>query len=444
MGLNNKVVWSEGMFIRPQHFQQQARHSQHLVTENNRLLVNYAYGLTELKIDNDLLATGRLSVLSCRGIFPDGTCFNVAEDNSFVEILDVPENIHDTMVYLALPLQHPNITEITLDEKKVGLSRFVAAEDSVADNTSATNDRAGINLAKMHLRLLLDSDDLSQFTCLPIARIAEVGEGKKAVLDPDFLPICLNCKSFTKLKGYLVELHTLLRHRRQILSERLGEISRTTSLSAVSDLLLLQIASRYEVIFAHMLKLPLLHPEDFYVALLQLAGELNVFVKKQQLDMPEYNHDDLQNTIDPVLVQIRSGLSHILKHAAELMPLEKQTGNISVATIYSRDILDDCRFIVKIKADMDTEELIKRFPSQVKVGPVEEIKQLVKSQLPGLKLKLLPVVPAQLPYQSGCSYFELEAKGELWTKLKKSAGFAFHIGGDFPNLQLELWAIRGA
>lgn len=443
MSSHNKVVWSEGMFIRPQHFQQQDRYTQYLLTENNRLLVNYAYGLTELKIDADLLSMDRISVLTGRGIFPDGTGFNITEDNSFIEILDIPEHTRNKLVYLALPLYHPSIAEVSLEEKQDGLARFMAQEFEVADNTSNTNDSAPIHLGKLHLRLLLEGEELSQFACLPIARVVEVGSDKKVVLDSEFVPTLLDCRVSTKVKGYLIELHTLLQQRRQMLAERLGDINRGNNLSAVADLLLLQLAGRFESVFKHMLHLPRVHPENLYVALLQLASELNVFIKKSQFDLPLYNHEDLQHTFDPMLVNIRRGLSIILKHAAELMPLEEQQEGISVATIHNRVLLDECSFVIKIKADLATEELIQRFPAQVKVGPVEEIKQLVRLQLPGINLKLLPVVPAQLPYQSGCSYFALEAKGELWKKLKKSVGFAFHVGGDFPNLQLELWAIRG-
>jgi type VI secretion system protein ImpJ len=48
-----------------------------------------------------------------------------------------------------------------------------------------------------------------------------------------------------------------------------------------------------------------------------------------------------------------------------------------------------------------------------------------------------------LPYHSGFQYFELEQSGDLWKQLKGAGGVALHVAGEFPGLQLELWAIRG-
>jgi len=55
----------------------------------------------------------------------------------------------------------------------------------------------------------------------------------------------------------------------------------------------------------------------------------------------------------------------------------------------------------------------------------------------------LPVAPRQIPFHAGCHYFELERGGDLWKQLERSGGMALHIGGEFPGLELELWAIRG-
>jgi type VI secretion system protein ImpJ len=57
-------------------------------------------------------------------------------------------------------------------------------------------------------------------------------------------------------------------------------------------------------------------------------------------------------------------------------------------------------------------------------------------------LKPLPVAPRELPYHAGYQYFELDSHHELWRGLDSSAGVAIHIAGEFPQLELECWAIR--
>jgi type VI secretion system protein ImpJ len=58
-------------------------------------------------------------------------------------------------------------------------------------------------------------------------------------------------------------------------------------------------------------------------------------------------------------------------------------------------------------------------------------------------MRAMPAPPRQIPYHAGFQYFELEQGGELWQQLRVAGGIAVHVAGEFPGLQLELWAIRG-
>jgi type VI secretion system protein ImpJ len=66
----------------------------------------------------------------------------------------------------------------------------------------------------------------------------------------------------------------------------------------------------------------------------------------------------------------------------------------------------------------------------------------VNLQLPGIALHAIPVAPRQIPYHAGFVYFELDQANELWGQLKASGGIGLHVGGEFPGLKLEFWAIR--
>ena len=69
MAWKNKVIWSEGMFLRPQHFQQYARYVENLVETRCGALRSYAWGFTELQLDTQLLTLGKLSIGAARGGF---------------------------------------------------------------------------------------------------------------------------------------------------------------------------------------------------------------------------------------------------------------------------------------------------------------------------------------------------------------------------------------
>jgi type VI secretion system protein ImpJ len=99
--------------------------------------------------------------------------------------------------------------------------------------------------------------------------------------------------------------------------------------------------------------------------------------------------------------------------------------------------------VLAVKAQVPAETLRRNFPNLVKIGPVEQIRELITVALPGIAVRALPVAPRQLPYYAGTSYFELDRSSAYWAALARSGGVAIHVTGELPGLEIECWAIRG-
>src|SRR4051812_38548029 len=112
MGADNKVVWSEGMFLRPQHFQQHDRYIERLVRERVSGVTPYAYGVAESKVGRELLIGGKFGLAQCRGILPDGTPFDLMADGNHPEPLEIGPNIRNEILYLTLPERQPGRVEV--------------------------------------------------------------------------------------------------------------------------------------------------------------------------------------------------------------------------------------------------------------------------------------------------------------------------------------------
>ncbi len=153
-------------------------------------------------------------------------------------------------------------------------------------------------------------------------------------------------------------------------------------------------------------------------------------------------HHDLRASFDPVFAALRESLSAVLEQTATPIPLKKKKYGISVATIADRNLLTSAEFVLAVNADVPAETLRAQFPSHIKIGSVEKIRELVNLSLPGIQVTALPVAPRQIPYHSGFAYFQLDRNNPLWTQLAASGGIAIHIAGEFPALQMEFWAIR--
>src|SRR5665213_3162316 len=99
MSAYNKILWSEGLFLRPQHFQQQSRFFERLVETRCGSLRNHSWGCIELEFERDLLAIGKLAIRRAVGVFPDGTPFRMPEDEPVPAPLDIAANVRDEVVY---------------------------------------------------------------------------------------------------------------------------------------------------------------------------------------------------------------------------------------------------------------------------------------------------------------------------------------------------------
>ena len=158
--------------------------------------------------------------------------------------------------------------------------------------------------------------------------------------------------------------------------------------------------------------------------------------------LPAYLHQNLEQSFLPVMQTLRTYLSMVYEQTAVAMALVEKKYGVRVAEITDRSVLTTCLFVLSVQADVSPDVLRTRFPAQIKIGPVERIRQLVNAALPGIEIKALPVAPRQIPYRSGFTYFELDQHNQYWKEMAQSGGFAMHIGGDFPGLEMEFWAIR--
>src|SRR6201996_5160499 len=103
MSSNNRVVWSEGLFLRPQHFQQQTRYFERYVEGRARELCPHSWGFTHLEIERDLLSIGKLGLRRAAGVFPDGTPFSMPDDDPLPSPLELSSQTRDQKVFLAIP-----------------------------------------------------------------------------------------------------------------------------------------------------------------------------------------------------------------------------------------------------------------------------------------------------------------------------------------------------
>jgi type VI secretion system protein ImpJ len=439
---NNKPLWFEGMFMRPQHFQQNDRHWNARLENRLGGLATHGWGMRQLAFDDNMLALGKLSVTAVSAILPDGTPIEAPKEADLPAVREIGRDSAGRHVFLALAALRGDEPDINLEEQRSIVARYNVANAEVRDSTAAGSEPVEMRVGRAALRLVIEGEGLDDMITLPIARIRAINPTGAIELDDDFLPPSLTCAADTGFTSFLTEIEALLRRRGETLAAQ-TDPSRAEGLSDLLDFLLLQTVNRNEALFRHMVNLEHLHPERAYAAALALAGDLSTFMPDRRPGaFLDYDHGRPAACFPPVLDAIRRALSVVSERPAVQLPMEERKYGIRISIIGDRTLLDTARFVLSVRADVATEQLTRTIPKQIKIGPVEEIRNLVSVQLPGIALKALPVAPRAIPYYSGAAYFELDRSSDFWAKMASSVAFAFHVAGEYPGLRFEFWAIR--
>jgi len=442
MTWTNRVVWQEGMFLRAQHFQQQDRWLEALVRTRTAPLRPHPWGIVEMAIDRELLATGRFALSSAIGMFEDGTPFAIPGETDHPPPLDLPESTRNAVVYLAAPVRQAGAVEVAANGAD---GRYQLREFEAYDTHSASPQPAPLQIGRLRLRYMLETEERAGYLCIGLARIVEVAADRRASLDDRWIPPALLCSGAPPLAGLITEFAGMLNQRGEALAARLTAPGGSRGVADIQDFLLLQSINRWQKLLAHWADSGNVHPEELYSVFVQMAGEFATFTEatRRPNSYPAYRHEDLQRSFAPVVADLRRSLSAVLEQTAVAIPLQERRYGVRVGPITDRSILRAASFVLTVQADVPTETLQRLFPSQVKIGAVEHIRDLVNVAIPGIAVRPLPVAPRQIPFYAGASYFELDRNSPHWQQMQSSGGFAIHLSGEFPNLRLELWAIRG-
>ncbi len=432
------------MFLQPQHFQQQDRYVTRSTDARFRLSVSFPWGFFSLGIDEAALHQGKLALIHGEGVLPDGTPFSFPSDDPAPLAIEVPSDLRDERIVLAVALIRPGVAESDVEStSKTMPVRFQSVEVEVSDSHAASLRQAPLQIGRLNLRLMLERDANEGYSFLGVTRVLERRADGRVLIDTQHIPPLLHVGDNLIADGYLREVIGLLHQRGEALAGRLAQPGRA-GVGEIADFLLLQLCNRYEPLLMHSRNSSVFHGERLFAQLLALSGELSTFRDtKRPADLPAYKHDDSAACFVALMNDLRQSLSMVREQSAIPIELQERKYGIRVAVIPDLELQRTAVFVLAVNAQIPSEQLRARFPTQVKIGPAERIRDLVNLQLQGIGLRPLPVAPRQIPFHAGFCYFELDTRGsDMWRQLETSGGLAMHIAGDFPGLEIEFWAIR--
>ncbi|MBL5885064.1 type VI secretion system baseplate subunit TssK [Lelliottia aquatilis] len=442
----NKVIWQEGLFAQPQHFQQQQRNQEYLLNQRVNAQGDFVWGFITLSVNTELLAQGKLMLDHAAGCMPDGTVFSIPEQDQLpapYQPVDLAKpGSHD--IYLALPV----ISDITCEiegrrSAGQGTERYSLTCSDIRDLHSDEGDVQQLVLGQLAPKIVSGADDLSALVTLPLCRIRSQLPNGALVLDDQFIPTCQAIRVSQVLNGFAGDVQGLISNRASELAKRIGSPEQS-GIADVAEFMMLQMLNRNQMHFTHRTHLHTLHPESFYLDLVCLLGELMTFTENSRLPCPVevYNHRDLTQSFKTVIPELRRALNTVLMPRAQNLPLIFSDG-VYIATVNDPTLLQSGSFVLAVRARMPQNQIILQFTQQSKIAATDKIRNVVSVQVPGVPLTPRTAAPRQLPYHDGYVYFDLDKGAGAWQDVVKAGAMALHISGTFPELDMQLWAIRG-
>lgn len=444
MGGNNRVAWREGMFLRPQHFQAQDRFIESLVRARVGSIAPWPWGFTELVIDEDLAALGKFGVVRAAGVLPDGTPFAIPDDMPPPEALDLPLETRDAVVYLTLPARQSGATEFRDVENASVDARFLVNEQEIADSFSDDRMTEPIDFGRPNIRYGVTRDQIYGRVTLGVARVREV-HNRRLMFDDRFIPPTLDKDAAGRLRGAVIDIVGRVEQRAEELALRAVEAT-DGGAETFASFLLLQALNRWLPVLQHAESLPMLHPERLYETLVAMAGEIATLIRPERKPppLPRYDHENPQTCFDPVIDLLQSMLAAVFDRSVVQLPLEQAGPGAFVSRITDHGLYHQGYFYLAVSAASPLEEIRGLFPSVAKIGAIQKMRQIVDSALPGVPLRHAPTPPPQIRVLPGFVYFELDRGAADWRDVLSAPALGLHVAGDWPQLNLELWCVKGS
>lgn len=460
---NPPVLWYEGLFLRPQHFQAAERHSAEQAYLSHSWDTPYHYGIHAIEFSTEALANHHFDVRKLQARMRDGTLVNIDVGNE-LDRLDLKEAVQDVSqvtaqlknafenesvvrLYAAVPklkLGRANLAGETEDD-----ARYRESRAAVHDENRASNEQE-IQYRELNVKILNSTQDLSGYELLPIAQIKRAGDREAAPqLDADYIPPLLSINAWSGLGRDIIRaIYDIVGQKIQVLSQQIinrgigresrdaGDADRVAMLEKLNE----AYATLTVLAFAQGV-----HPLTAYTELCRLVGQLAVFTPERRVEgLPPYDHEDLARIFNWVRRWIERAIHGVRDYAFEQRYFVGVGLGMQVS-LEPRWFNSDWQWMIGVKkgdlSEQECRDLLSHGQLDWKLGSARQVEILFKRRAEGLKLKQVDRSVRALPAQQDWIYYEvIQDDSAAWRDVYETQTLAMRLK---DSLILNLDRLQG-
>jgi len=456
------MFWHQGLFLQPQHFQYADGHNTWSADAVARHVRPHHWGVVNLAINEDRLASGVFELTHATLLFRDGTLVE-APDNAVIPVRDFrsdwPSEQGPLTVYVGvrrMATADANVTVVTSRDAALAVkTRYASLADAQAmpDLHQGGDGSAAVKTLHYVLRLFWqhEIEDAQHYELLPIARL--VRDGDEVRLDAGHAAPSLTLAAAPTLLRMLREIREDVIGRAHQLEEYKSASSASPDFSpkVVRYRLALLVMARYAPLLAHYTEAPQIHPFDVYGMLRQLVGEVSTFAPDvdvlgtpngQSEGLPAYDHERAGHCFREAR-SLTEKLLNSITVGPELIVMLERVGTGRFQAELPREFLERrAALYLVLRTESPFDPLLDSFAQYAKLGAAETVDTYVQRALPGLTATYMRVRPESLPQRPNATYFRLERNDHRWEEVENQRTLTL-LWDDAPDdLKVELVLVR--
>lgn len=444
-----RVVWSEGMLISPQHLQQQDRYHEALLGERLRAYSPRAWGVVEMALDARALERGQVALQSFFGILPDGSVAQFEPGHPEAPAARAfeghfPAHAQTLEVFLGVP-REPSAGGYARGPGDARRARYTVDTRTVLDAVGA-GDAESVDFARRNFSLVFGDESRDDLECLKLAEL--VREGGRVTFAGPFVPPSLRVGASAFLAdGVRRVLTAAVAKRREVAADRRQRDRSSVEYSADD-------VSRYLALHALSGAIPALQdivetgdasPYHAHSLLVQLAGQLTAFAADEDpADLPRYVHAEPRLTFEPLFAKLLSLLRVAVAARTITVPLEARADGSHLGRLLDPQWLTSgVRFLLGVQAALPEHQIYGLLPRVAKVASWQDIPHLVNAATSGVPLHPSPRPPREVAVRAGKTYFALQADHAAFQGVLSQRAIAVYLPPPFDakTTQVELIGI---
>jgi type VI secretion system protein ImpJ len=439
----SKILWSEGLFLRPQHLQYQDRYHEQRLQAVARSVHPFPWGVRKVVASLGAEADA-VSLTSLDAVLPTGEHLQSPNPDALpapLSINDLTTRSATVIVSVILPPVRSEGGNCAM--KADAFLRYVAHDLPVSDLFGAAAS-VSIHFATYAPRLVFDDESGGDPGRLALLRLRRGATGRFEI-DETFIAPSITVDSSGSLIGRLSRLLEMLQAKASALMDEHAEPLRDTVAFRAGDhasFWLLHTVSSAAAALGHIESVPGVSPEALHGELRRLAGGLMAFSRtKKLLDLPSYIHASPDAGFRTLFDMVIDLIDTVIPTRFIPITLEKLGNAYLSGRIDAEKVDASATLYLGVSAGAVGQDIATTVPARFKIGAPDDVEKAVTSALPCVRAKYVAAPPSAIPVKPGYTYFVLDARGAPYERMLKAGSVRIFTPSGTDDLKLEMFAV---